>query len=48
MLFQVIAVLVLPIFFETDGIWYSLFVAEMLAMVVTFAFFVMKREKYQY
>ncbi len=46
--FQVVAVLVLPIFFELDGIWYSVIVAEMLSLAVTGVFLVTKRKKYQY
>lgn len=48
LLFQVVAVLVLPMFFELDGIWYAVIVAELLAVVVTGTFFVIKREKYKY
>jgi len=48
LLFQVVAVLVLPVFFELDGIWYAVIVAELLAVVVTGTFFVIKREKYKY
>lgn len=48
MLFQAVAVLVLPIIFGIDGIWYSLFTAEILAMAVTFAFFAANRKKYHY
>ena len=48
LLFQVITVLVLPIFFGLDGIWYSLFIAEILAMFVTFYFFITKKKVYKY
>ena len=48
LLFQVVAVLVLPVFFELDGIWYAVIVAELLAVVVTGVFLVIKREKYKY
>jgi len=48
LLFQVITVLVLPIFFGLDGIWYSLFIAEILAMFVTFYFFITKKKIYNY
>jgi len=41
-------VLVLPIIFELDGIWYAVIVAELLAVVVTGIFLVAKREKYKY
>lgn len=48
LLFQVVAVLVLPIIFELDGIWYAVIVAELLSVVVTGIFLVAKREKYKY
>lgn len=48
LLFQVIAVMVLPIFFELDGIWYAVIMAELLALVVTVGFLVTKKSKYQY
>lgn len=48
MLFQLVSVLVLPFFFQIDGVWYSLFVAELLSMGVTFVFFLTMRKKYRY
>ena len=48
LLFQVVAVMVLPIFFELDGIWYAVIMAELLALVVTVGFLVTKKSKYQY
>lgn len=48
LLFQIASVLILPIFFGLDGVWYSLFIAEILAMLVTAAFYVIKRKSYQY
>lgn len=48
LLFQVVAVLVLPIIFELDGIWYAVIVAELLAVVVTVIFLAARREKYKY
>ena len=48
LVFQVAAVLILPIFFETDGIWLSITVAELLATAVTAAFLVGMRKKYKY
>lgn len=46
LLFQVVAVLVLPVFFELDGIWYAVIVAELLTVVVTVVFLITKRDKY--
>lgn len=48
LLFQVVAVLVLPMFFELDGIWYAVIVAELLALVVTILFIVTQKKKYKY
>lgn len=48
MIFQVIAVLVLPLFFGLDGIWWSIVVAEIMAVLLTLFFLVIKRKKYKY
>ena len=48
LVFQVAAVLVLPVFLKTDGIWLSITVAELLATGVTAAFLVGNRKKYKY
>ncbi len=48
LVFQIIAVLVLPMIFEIDGIWYSIVVAEVMAVVITVLFLILKRKKYQY
>lgn len=48
LLFQIAAVLILPMIWGIDGIWYSLFVAEILATAVTFLFYRLKRKKYHY
>ena len=47
-MFQVIAVLVLPIFFGLNGIWFSIVTAEIISVIVTFAFIFGKRKKYGY
>lgn len=46
--FQIVAVLVLPIFFELNGVWYSLGLAEILATIVTLIFYKAKRSHYRY
>ncbi len=46
--FQVAAVLLLPAFFELDGIWWSLAVAEAMAALVWLTFLICKRKKYNY
>lgn len=48
LVFQVLAVLLLPIIFDIDGVWLSAVVAEVLSVVVTVIFIVAKRKKYHY
>lgn len=48
LVFQVILVLVLPMFWELNGVWYSLFLAELLAMAVTLIFYRVMKPRYQY
>lgn len=48
LVFQVAAVLILPIIFGLDGIWWSLVVAEAMAVVSWLIFLVTKRTKYKY
>lgn len=48
MIFQVAAVLLLPLIWEIDGIWLSIVVAEFMAMVLSGLFLVLKRKKYGY
>lgn len=48
LVFQVAAVLLLPMFFDIDGIWYSIIVAEFIAMALSALFIVIKRNKYHY
>lgn len=48
LVFQVAAVLILPILWGIDGIWWSIGVAEMMAVVFSALFLVLKRKKYQY
>lgn len=48
LVFQIASVLILPVFFGLSGVWYSLFVAEILAVVVTFIFYVAKQREYHY
>lgn len=47
-IFQVAAVIILPIIFGVDGIWYSIVVAEAMAFIVTILFLVNKKSKYNY
>ncbi|MBQ3507367.1 MAG: MATE family efflux transporter [Clostridia bacterium] len=48
LVFQVAAVLILPVFFDIDGVWLSISAAELLATIVTVAFLVGMRKKYKY
>jgi putative MATE family efflux protein len=48
LVFQIAAVLLLPHFFGLDGIWYSLFVAEILSLLVTIIFYKSKQTTYHY
>lgn len=48
LVFQISAVIVLPIFLKTDGIFLSVSTAELCAFVLTIAFIVAKRKKYGY
>ena len=48
LVFQVLAVLLLPLIWEIDGIWVSIVVAEFMAVAVSFVFLVLKKNKYKY
>ena len=48
LVFQVVAVLVLPLFWKLDGIWMSMVAAELLATAVTVLFLISKRKQYHY
>ena len=48
LVFQVAAVLILPIFFDIDGVWLAISAAELMALVVTAAFLLGMRKKYKY
>ncbi|MDD6807894.1 MAG: MATE family efflux transporter [Oscillospiraceae bacterium] len=46
--FQVVAVLILPIYFGLDGVWMSVCIAELIAFVISMIFFVTQRKRYNY
>ncbi|MBQ4268080.1 MAG: MATE family efflux transporter, partial [Clostridia bacterium] len=48
LIFQMLAVLVLPIFFGVEGVWASVVVAEALAAVVSLFCFFALRKRYRY
>ncbi|MBQ7386647.1 MAG: MATE family efflux transporter [Clostridia bacterium] len=48
LLFQCLTVILLPMIFELDGVWFSIIVSEILSCAVTLAFVVANRKKYGY
>ena len=48
LVFQVAAVLILPLVLDLDGIWLSIVIAEFLAVVVGVIFLVVLRKRYRY
>ena len=48
LIFQMLSVLILPIFFGLDGIWSAITVAEVLAFAVSVTFLIVNRKKYNY
>lgn len=48
LVFQCMAVLIFPLFWEIDGIWLSIVAAEIMAVTVTVLFLIGKRKRYHY
>lgn len=48
LVFQVIMILVLPILFGLNGIWFAVVVAEILALIVSAILIIKNKKKYQY
>ncbi len=48
LVFEVICILLLPVFFGIDGIWSAVLVVEALALCVTSFFLITKRSRYHY
>lgn len=48
LVFQIAAVLLLPLIWGIDGIWISIVAAEVMAVVVTVSFLAISRKKYHY
>lgn len=48
LVFQIIAVIVFPLFWQIDGIWISVVVAELMAALITAFFLILKRKEYHY
>ena len=48
LVFQTAAVIFLPMVWELDGVWISIIVAEVMAVVLSVIFLIAKRKKYHY
>lgn len=48
LLFQSSAVLILPLLFDINGIWASIVVADIMAVILSTVFLIVKRNKYHY
>ena len=48
LVFQVAAVLLLPLIWGIDGIWWSIVAAELMAVIFTLMFLIIKKKKYNY
>ncbi|MBR2376413.1 MAG: MATE family efflux transporter [Clostridia bacterium] len=48
MVFEVLAVLLLPLLIGIDGIWYSVVIAELMACVLSILFIIIKKKMYNY
>ncbi|MBQ8410564.1 MAG: MATE family efflux transporter, partial [Ruminiclostridium sp.] len=48
LVFQIAAVLLLPLIWEIDGVWISVVAAEVMAVALTVFFLIIKRKKYRY
>ena len=48
LVFQISAVLLLPLILKVDGIWASVVVAELAAFMITIIFIIAKKKKYGY
>lgn len=48
LVFQIAAVMLLPLIWGIDGIWWSIVVAEVMAVIVGGIFLIAKQKKYQY
>jgi len=48
LVFQMLSVLVLPVFFGLDGIWWAITVAEIMAVIVSVTFLSANKNRYHY
>ncbi len=48
MVFETLAILILPLIFGVNGIWFSMIVAEILAILISITFLKIKQKKFRY
>ena len=48
LVFQCLSVLILPIFFQLDGVWFSVLTTELCALCVTILFLILRQKRYHY
>ena len=48
LVFQTASVMLLPLIWDIEGIWFSVVVAELMAVVFSVIFFIVKKKKYHY
>ena len=48
LVFQIAAVLLLPLIWDIDGVWFSIVIAEFMAVIFSALFMIVKRKKYYY
>ena len=48
LVFQVASVMIFPLIWQINGIWFSIVDAEIMAIIVTVPFLIGKQKKYQY
>jgi Na+-driven multidrug efflux pump len=48
LVFQIVAVIILPLIWKVDGIWISVVLAEIMAVVLTVVYIFAKQKKYNY
>lgn len=48
LVFQLACVFILPVFFDIDGVWLAISVAELLALIMSIIFIIANRKKYGY
>lgn len=48
LVFQIVVIIILPLFLGVDGIWFSIVAAEIMALFVTMFFLLKKKKQYHY